>query len=190
METAARDPRRVTLGELVVKARERRFASVTAALQASGVNRATWLRIENGDKVRDDRLLAAEKALDWPPGIALDYLRGKTAEIYLNDDGTVASEILANTAPGPSPNKGVNLAELTARIEDLARRLEQLERRGDDNSGRSADGGSVTPIRPPSTPPPIPEDVAAHDPGVPSQGDRARGEQDAGYDVDQDPPEA
>lgn len=34
--------------------------------------------------------------------------------------------------------------------------------------------------------PPIPEDVAAHDPQEPSQGERARADQDAGYDIDQD----
>lgn len=55
----------------------------------------------------------------------------------------------------------------------------------------AAAGGNVVPLRPGSAPhrpeaPLVPEDLAAHDPGEPSQGERARQTQNDAYNVDQD----
>lgn len=53
---------------MVKLARQRRFGTVQKAIRVSGLNRATWLRIEAGDPVREDSLITAEVALGWEPG--------------------------------------------------------------------------------------------------------------------------
>ena len=59
------DAERVLLGDRVAAERRRRFATKSSAYKAADVNPATWTRIESGQVVREDRLIAAVKTL-WP----------------------------------------------------------------------------------------------------------------------------
>lgn len=94
------DEHRQELGKLVEKARRRRFGSVQKALRASDVSRATWLRIEAGQSVREDRLAAAEKALGWPPGTAFQLLAdGVQTTIELDEDGNIISRGVTINVP-------------------------------------------------------------------------------------------
>ena len=59
------DEQRATLGGLVEATRRSRHGSKLAAYTKAGVNAATWDRIEAGQPVREDRLVAAINLL-WP----------------------------------------------------------------------------------------------------------------------------
>lgn len=147
------------LGERVKAARLAAGLSVVQAAKRSGLARDTWKKIEAGESVQDAKRQ-----------VALDTL-GLTADLE----------------PAPSDDDvAARLANLDRQVDALWRRVEQLEQLERDEDGEEGSGSTVTPIRPPSVPPPVPEDVAASDPGTPSQGELARGEQDAGYDIDQD----
>jgi transcriptional regulator with XRE-family HTH domain len=147
------------LGERVKAARLAAGLSVVQAAKRSGLARDTWKKIEAGESVQDAKRQVALDTL----GLTADF------EPALSDDDVAA-----------------RLANLDRQVDALWRRVEQLEQGERDEDGEEGGGSTVTPIRPPSTPPPIPEDVAANDPETPSQGDLVRTEQDAGYDIDQD----
>ena len=59
------DEQRAALGALVAAARRQRYGTKSAAYQAAGVNATTWSHIEDGIRVREDRLVAAVRTL-WP----------------------------------------------------------------------------------------------------------------------------
>lgn len=61
---------RARLGEYVTAARRAHYGTVEKAIRAAGINRATWLRVESGEHVRDDSLVAVERALGWEQGDA------------------------------------------------------------------------------------------------------------------------
>lgn len=87
------DERRRDLGVLIKTARRRKFGTVQGALRAGDINRATWLRIEDGQPVREDRLSAAEKALGWPAGTAFQFLaEGVETTIELDHEGNIVRQ--------------------------------------------------------------------------------------------------
>ena len=59
------DSERTLLAGRIQAERMRQFGSKSAAYQTAGLNSATWDRIEAGQVVRDDRLIAAVRTL-WP----------------------------------------------------------------------------------------------------------------------------
>lgn len=56
---------RKRIGQVVAIRRRAKFGTKSAAYRQAGLNAATWDRIEAGDSVREDRLVAALKLL-WP----------------------------------------------------------------------------------------------------------------------------
>lgn len=59
------DEQRKFIGDRATDIRITRYGTKMAAYQAAGVNSATWDRIEKGEPVREDRLIAVVKTL-WP----------------------------------------------------------------------------------------------------------------------------
>src|SRR5690606_2071658 len=59
------DEQRTRLAARIRAERMRQYASKSAAYRQAGLNAATWDRLEQGERVREDRLIAALKLL-WP----------------------------------------------------------------------------------------------------------------------------
>lgn len=56
------------LGRYITAARRARYGTVSKAIAAAGVNSLTWAKAERGERIREDRLTAIEKALGWEVG--------------------------------------------------------------------------------------------------------------------------
>src|SRR5690625_6365262 len=57
------DEQRTRLAARIRAERMRQYASKSAAYRQAGLNAATWDRLEQGERVREDRLIAALKLL-------------------------------------------------------------------------------------------------------------------------------
>ena len=121
------------LGELVKAERRNKFGSIEQAIREAGVNRATWLRVENGQRVRDDSLSSIEHALGWTPGRAWRILAG---------DETVAStERRRTTDPVRDAIVDSGLSDHDKEI--LLAQLEVMRSRNDGGGGNGGAGTST-----------------------------------------------
>ena len=92
---------RQEMAQAVRAARIERFGSKSAAYRAAELNATTWDRIESGERVREDRMIAAVKTL-WP------------------DSGGDWRRVLSS---GPEVGNDID-----ALVRDLQRRMEAVER--------------------------------------------------------------
>ena len=72
----ATDETRQRLGEAVKRDRRRLFGTRDAARIAAKVNTATWVKVEEGEPVREGSLSKIEVALGWPEDLAFQILEG------------------------------------------------------------------------------------------------------------------
>lgn len=155
------------IGERVKAARLAAGLSVVQASKRAGLARDTWKKIEEGESVQDAK---RHQALD---------LLGLTT---------------ADAAPAPD-DVNARLANLDRQVDALWRRLDELTAQ---DEGQAAEPRTARPtdellqrrLRGESStmpPPPSEDEAAAHDPGVPSEKELRDAEQDAAYDIDQDP---
>ena len=112
------EQQRAELATQVEKERIRQFGAKSAAYKAAGVNSATWDRIEAGERVRPDRLIAAVRAL-WPSSGG-DWTR-----------------------IGESPEEEVSLAQRVADLEDRVTQLEKGVRNHGSPASTSQAAGSA-----------------------------------------------
>ena len=69
---------RLRLARQLREARRAQYGNVEQAIRAAEVNRATWLKAEAGERVRDNSLRAIEAAIDrWRSGDAWRIMEGR-----------------------------------------------------------------------------------------------------------------
>lgn len=113
---------RAWLGELVQKQRTLRYGTKSAAYQAARINSATWDRLELGQTVREDRRVAAVKAL-WPESGG-DWRRIEDPTAARG----AATPVLATDVLGGSGDTG-HVERIAHLVMDLQDRVASLERR-------------------------------------------------------------
>lgn len=115
------DEERRQIGRQIRDQRMREFGSKSAAYSKAGVNSATWDRIEAGDQVRDDRLIAAVKLL-WP------ITGGNWEKIPRDDEYQVTGPVFGGTYEDPEYIRNVEqwVMELQGRIERLEQTVGDL----------------------------------------------------------------
>lgn len=118
------DQQRSDLAALIRKQRIAEFGAKSSAYRAAGLNAATWDRLEAGQGVRDDRLIAALKTL-WPDS-AGDW------RAVLGEPAQAGADALQR------------IAALERRMEDVERQLRKV----------MGDAQQPAPIDQTKTPPP------------------------------------
>lgn len=133
MDMSDRD--RASLGAHIEAKRRREFATKSGAYRAAGLNSATWDRIEAGLPVREDRLMAAVRAL-WPKSEGDWHRIGWIRTIEVDEDrpahpivdqaGVVRQPLFGGSYEDPA-----YLAHIEGWLLEVAGRLEALEGRVD-----------------------------------------------------------
>ncbi|CEG89023.1 Protein of unknown function [Propionibacterium freudenreichii] len=128
--------------DLAAKAKVRRmeaFGTKRSAYVASGLNAATWDRLEEGLPIRDDRLIAAVKAL-WPSsgGDWKKIADDKRPDYYVSILGAGYRD------SDFSQRADEWISEADERIGMLEERVSELERRLDEGMEKQTDAKPVT----------------------------------------------
>jgi len=118
------------LAERIKSQRRVRYGSKSAAYRSAGLNSGTWDRLEGGEPVREDRLIAATKAL-WPD------LNGEWARL-LED----AAEATGGPIFGGSYSDPHYLAKVEGWLLEVDQRLEAIEQRLEKEEGSTTDGST------------------------------------------------